>query len=52
MLDRKTNGVSVNPAATVPIFAASLAKVLVAVDVLSRQHSGLAVSDRDVMLIG
>lgn len=52
VLDRKTNGVSVNPAATVPIFAASLAKVLVAVDVLSRRHSGLAVSDRDVMLIG
>lgn len=51
VLDRKTGEVSVNPAATVPVFAASLVKILVTVDVLSRRHSGLAVSDRDVMLI-
>ncbi|MGH3914091.1 MAG: serine hydrolase, partial [Pseudonocardiaceae bacterium] len=51
VLDRKTHEVSVNPAATVPVFAASLVKVLVAVDVLGRRHSGSAVSDRDVMLI-
>lgn len=52
VLDRKTSEVSVNPAATVPVFAASLVKVLVAVDVLDRRYSGLAVSDRDVRLIG
>lgn len=51
VLDRKTHEVSVNPAATVPVFAASLVKVLVVVDMLGRRHSGLAVSDRDIMLI-
>ena len=49
--DRGTGEVSAGPAAETPVFAASLVKLLVAVDVLDRRRSGLAVSDRDVMRI-
>ncbi|MGH4016129.1 MAG: serine hydrolase [Pseudonocardiaceae bacterium] len=49
--DRSTGEVAVSPDAAASVFAASLVKLLVAVDVLDRRRSGLAVSDRDVMLI-
>lgn len=49
--DRGTGEVAVSPDAATPIFAASLVKLLVAVDVLDRRRTGLAVSDRDVRLI-
>lgn len=51
VLDRNTGELATGASAGVPMYSASLVKVIVAVDVLDRRRTGLPVDDGDLALI-